>query len=162
MTTSPFDHPLLSGLLGDAEVAPYFSADAEIKEMIRFEVALAEAEGAEGVIPGDSAEHIVEQLHLFEANLDEIRVATTRDGTAGVEFVRQLRHWLGPPYDQQVHFGATSQDLVDTSLLLRLRPVLSILMRRLDAIIARLAELERKFGTREMIGRTRMQDAVPI
>src|SRR3569833_2587249 len=106
MTTSPFDHPLLSGLLKNTEVTPYFSADAEIKEMIRFEVALAEAEGAKGVIPGDSAAHIVEQLHLFEANLDEIRVATTREGAAGVEFVRQLRHWHGPPYDQQVQFGA--------------------------------------------------------
>jgi len=162
MTTSPFDHPLLSGLLGDAEVAPYFSAEAEIKEMIRFEVALAEAEGTEGVIPADAAGHIAEQLQVFEPNLDEIRTATTRDGTTGVEFVRQLRHWLGPPYDLQVHFGATSQDLVDTSLLLRLRPVLTLLRQRLEAITGQITELERRFGDREMMGRTRMQDAVAI
>lgn len=162
MTTSPFDHPLLSGLLGDAEVAPFFAAEAEIREMIRFEIALAEAEGAEGVIPADSAEYLTEQLHAFAPNLDEIRISTTRDGTIGVEFVRQIRHWLGPPFDRYVHFGATSQDLVDTALVLRLRPVLAVFTQRLDTIIHRLADLDREFGGREMMGRTRMQDAVPI
>lgn len=162
MSTSPFDHPLLSGLLGDAEVAPFLAAEAEIREMLRFEIALAEAEGAEGVIPASSAEHLAGRLPAFAPDLDEIRVATTRDGTIGVEFVRQLRHWLGPPFDQQVHFGATSQDLVDTALVLRLRPVLAIFTHRIDAIIRRLAELDRQFGRRAVMGRTRMQDAVPI
>lgn len=162
MSTSTFDHPLLSGLLGDAEIAPFFAAEAEIREMLRFEIALAGAEGAEGVIPVDSAEHLARQLPAFAPDLDEIRVATTRDGTIGVEFVRQLRHWLGPPFDQQVHFGATSQDLVDTALVLRLRPVLAIFTQRIEAIIRRLTDLDQQFGRHGMMGRTRMQDAVPI
>jgi 3-carboxy-cis,cis-muconate cycloisomerase len=162
MTISPFDHPLLSGLLGDDEIAPFLSAEAEIGEMVRFEVALAEAEGAEGVIPADSAEYLAEQLPGFTPHFDEIRVATTRDGTIGVEFARQLRYWLGPPFDRHVHFGATSQDLVDTALVLRLRPVLAVFTQRLDSIIGRLADLDGQFGVREMMGRTRMQDAVPI
>jgi len=162
MSTSPFDHPLLSGLLGDDEVVPFFAAEAEIREMIRFESALAEGEGAEGVIPADSAEYLAVQLHAFTPNLDEIRIATARDGTIGVEFVRQLRHWLGPPFDRHVHFGATSQDLVDTALVLRLRPVLAIFTQRLEAINQRLAGLDHEFGRRQMMGRTRMQDAVPI
>src|SRR6185437_2887066 len=136
--------------------------EAEIREMVRFEMALAEAEGAEGVIHADLAARLVEQLPAFAPNLDEIRIATARDGTIGVEFVRQLRHWLGPPLDQQVHFGATSQDLVDTALVLRLRPVLAIFTQRLDTIIERLADLDHAFGRRGMMGRTRMQDAVPI
>ena len=162
MSTSPFDHPLLSGLLGDAEISPFFTAEAELREMIGFELALADAEGAEGVIPADVALYLAEQLPAFVPNLDEIRVATTRDGTIGVEFVRQLRYWLGPPFDRHVHFGATSQDLVDTALVLRLRPVLAIFTQRLEAIIRRLGDLDREFGGREMMGRTRMQDAVPI
>src|SRR3954451_222786 len=116
MSVSPFDHPLLSGLLGDDEIAPFFAVETEVAEMLRFEIALAEAEEAEGVIDTDSAAHIVEQLKLFEISIDAVRAATTRDGTVGVEFVRQLRDWLGSPYDRQVHFGSTSQDIVDTAL----------------------------------------------
>ena len=162
MSVSPFDHPLLSGLLGDDEIAPFFSADAEITEMLRFETELARAEGAEGVIPADSAQHIVEQLQDMELDLDRIRHATARDGTIGVEFVRQLRGWLGPDYDQQVHFGATSQDLVDTALVLRLRAILTILRGRLAALPATLGALDTQFGSRKLVARTRMQDAVPI
>ena len=138
MSVSPFDHPLLSGLLGDDEIAPFFSAEAEIAQMLRFEMALAEAEGAEGVIDAEAARHVVEQLKLVEVDADAIRTATTRDGTVGVEFVRQLRDWLGAPYDRDVHFGSTSQDVVDTALMLRLKPVLAIFAARLRAIIARL------------------------
>jgi 3-carboxy-cis,cis-muconate cycloisomerase len=149
-------------LLGDDEIAGCFSAEAEIAEMLRFEIALAEAEGAEGVIDPDAAEHVVEQLKVFDVNADAIRTATTRDGTVGVEFVRQLREWLGAPYDEDVHFGSTSQDVVDTALMLRLQPVLAIFERRLLAIIARLDELDGQFGRNSLMGRTRMQDALPI
>ena len=162
MSVSPFDHPLLSGLLGDEEIAPFFSAEAEIAEMIRFEAELAAAEGAEGLIPRDSAEYIVEQLPDFVPIIDKIRIATARDGTIGVEFVRQLREWLGPPYDRHVHFGSTSQDLVDTALVVRLRSVLAILRDRLNALRAKLGALDRQFGTQKLVARTRMQDAVPI
>lgn len=162
MSVSAFDHPLLSGLLGDEEIAPFFSAEAEIAEMLRFETELAAAEGAEGVIPQDSAQHIVEQLPDFVLDMDKIRIATARDGTIGVEFVRQLREWLGPPYDLHVHFGSTSQDLVDTALVVRLRSILVILRDRLTVLRAKLGALDRQFGTQKLVARTRMQDAVPI
>jgi 3-carboxy-cis,cis-muconate cycloisomerase len=162
VSVSPFDHSLLSGLLGDDEVAPFFSAEAELEEMIRFESALAVAESAEDVIPSDSADHIVEQLKEFPPQLDDIRQATARDGTIGVEFVRQLREWLGPPYDLQVHFGSTSQDLVDTALVRRLRPILTILRGRVETAVSALDTLDASFGTRQIMARTRMQDAVAI
>ena len=162
MSSSPFDHPLLSDLLGDDEILPFLSAEAEIAEIVRFEAALAVAEGAEGVIPSDAAEHIVEQLKEFSPDLDGIRHATARDGTIGVEFVRQLREWLGPPFDLQVHFGSTSQDLVDTALVQRLRPILAILRGRVETVVAALHALDAKFGTRQIMARTRMQDAVAI
>ena len=162
MSVSPFDHPLLSGLLGDSEIAPYFSAEAELAEMVRFEVALANAEAAEEVIPADVAGQIVEALRGFEANFEAIRLATAKDGVTGVEFSRQLRDWVGPPADKFAHFGATSQDVVDTALLLRLKPVLAIFDKRLRRLIAGLGALDMTFGERELMARTRMQDALPI
>ncbi|MGN6158308.1 MAG: 3-carboxy-cis,cis-muconate cycloisomerase [Devosia sp.] len=162
MSVSPFDHALLSGLLGDDEVSPFFSADSEIQHMLRFEEALALAEAQEGVVPSKMADGIVEQIQSFVPNYDAIRRATQRDGVIGVEFVRQLRDALGAPLDQYVHFGATSQDLVDSALVLRLRPVLHILEQRIVAIRDKFADLNQRFGERRVMGRTRMQDALPI
>ena len=162
MSISPPDRTLLSALLGDDEIAPYLSDKAEIAEMIRFEAALAIAEGAEGIIPVESASHIARCLETFVPSLDELRMATARDGVVGVDFVRQLREHVGPPHAQFVHFGATSQDLVDTALLLRLKPVLAILAERTRQLIAVLTDFDKRFGMNEIVARTRMQDALPI
>ena len=162
MSVSPFDHPLLSGLLGDDEVADYMTPAAELDEIIRFERQLLIAEEAEGVIPAGTGEVVLPLLDEFEPNLSSLREATVRDGVIGVDYVRQLREWIDPPFDQYVHFGATSQDLVDTALVRRLRPMLLIFEARLRRLIDGLDELDRRFGPQKLMARTRMQDALPI
>jgi len=161
MTVSPFDHPLLSGLLGDDEIAPQFSLEAEIEEMNYFEEALARAEAAEGIIPEAAAEAISIGC-AFAADEDAVRTAAARDGVIVPEYVRQLRERIGPPHAQYLHFGATSQDLVDTSLILRLRPVLTEFQERLQRLAAALDDVDHRFGSNPLMGRTRMQAAVPI
>jgi 3-carboxy-cis,cis-muconate cycloisomerase len=162
MTSSPFDHPLLAGLLGDEEIAPFFSASAELAEMVRFEAALAEAEAAEGLIPTEIARNVVAALKHVQFDLEAIRAATARDGTIGVEFVRQLRAALDPKLREHVHLGATSQDLVDTALVLRLTPVLAIFRGRLETLRGQILDLDRKFGSQKLMAGTRMQDAIPV
>jgi 3-carboxy-cis,cis-muconate cycloisomerase len=162
VSVSPFDHSWLSGLLGDDSLALQFLPKAEHEEMVYFEEALANAEGAEGVIPAASAAFIAERIGGFGADFEAIKLATARDGVVVPEFVRQLREFIGPPHDQYVHFGATSQDVTDTALVLRLRPVLSEVGDRLAKLGAALSELDRRFGGNALMGRTRMQDALPI
>lgn len=161
MSATPFDHPLLSGLLGDAEVAAYFEPAAEIDAMIRFERELAVAQAAEGVIPPDAARHIARHIDAFRPDLAALARGAERDGVVGPEFVRQLRAFLGEQ-GRFAHFGATSQDAVDTALVLRLRPILDLLGARLDAVTAALATLASAQGSHRLMGRTRMQDAMPI
>ncbi len=161
MSVSPFDHPWLSGLLGDDELALQFAPEAEHEEMIYFEEALAIAEGAEAIIPKDSADYIAEHIGGFHADFEEIAAAAARDGVVGPEFVRQLREFMGP-HGEFVHFGATSQDLIDTSLVLRLRPVLPEFQQRIESVITALGALERQFGDKPLMGRTRMQAALAI
>jgi len=162
MTVSPFDHPYLSGLLGDEEVAALFSVAAELEAMLAFEVALAKAEAAEGIIPADAAETIAETAHRFSPDVASLREATKRDGVVVSDFVRQLRVAVGEVHGRHVHFGATSQDVVDSGLMLRLARVLPILENRLVALGARLDGLSGDFGERPLMGRTRMQAAIPI
>ncbi|MXN44905.1 3-carboxy-cis,cis-muconate cycloisomerase [Shinella kummerowiae] len=162
MTVSPFDHPYLSGLLGDEEVAALFSAAAELEAMLAFEVALAKAEAAEGIIPAEAAEVIAETAHRFSPDVASLRDATKRDGVVVSDFVRQLRAAVGEAHGRHVHFGATSQDVVDSGLMLRLARVLPVLENRLAALGARLDGLSADFGERPLMGRTRMQAAIPI
>ncbi|WP_411034406.1 3-carboxy-cis,cis-muconate cycloisomerase [Shinella sp. BYT-45] len=162
MTVSPFDHPYLSGLLGDEEVATLFSAAAELEAMLAFEVALAKAQATEGIIPAEAARMIAEAAHRFSPDVARLREATARDGVVVPELVRQLRAAVGEPHGKHVHFAATSQDVIDSGLMLRLGRVLPVLAERLEALAGHLNGLAADFGKRELMGRTRMQAAIPI
>jgi len=156
-----FDHPFLSGLLGDEETAAYFSAEADICAMLQFEAALARAQAAHDIIPLAAAETISAACASFAPDIGSLRNATARDGVVIPELVRQLRAAAGEA-GAQVHIGATSQDVIDTSLMLRLKPVAFVFAAHLTAIEVRLAELHQTFGSRPLMGRTRMQAAIPI
>ncbi|MDQ2633443.1 MAG: 3-carboxy-cis,cis-muconate cycloisomerase [Pseudomonadota bacterium] len=162
MTVSPFDHPLLAGLLGDSEVAAWFSVAAELDAMLDFERALAAAQAELGIIPAAAAGAIAACLDGFTPETAALRAATARDGVVVPELVRQIRHALGEPHARHVHFGATSQDVIDTALMLRLKSVLAIFEARLDAIDEALADLDSRFGSGELTAVTRMQPAIPI
>jgi 3-carboxy-cis,cis-muconate cycloisomerase len=162
MTVSVFEHPFLSGLLGDEEVAAFFSADADLRAMLGFEEALADAEAEEGLIPETAAPAIAEAVASFQPDWAKLRDGTARDGVVVPEFVRQLRHAVGEPHSGHVHFGATSQDVIDTSLALRMGEVLSILDKRLDCLLAGLAELAARDGKIETTAHTRMQAAIAV
>jgi len=138
---SPFDHPLLSGLLGDEEAAALFSADAELRAMLGFDAALARAEAAAGVIPNEAAKAISAALDRFRPDMASLAAGTARDGVVVPELVAQLREAVGAPHERHVHFGATSQDVVDTGLALRLSTLIDILDRRLRAVIGALDAL---------------------
>ena len=162
MSASPFDHPLLSALLGDPEIAAFFSVEAELKEMLAFEAALAEAEAAEGMIPSSAATAIAAALESFRPDLADIAAGTARDGLPVPALVRQIKARLGEADAKHFHFGTTSQDLIDTGLALRLRGVAHVLDERLVAVIERLDALSAKHGKLALMGRTRMQRARPI
>jgi 3-carboxy-cis,cis-muconate cycloisomerase len=162
MSASPFDHPWLGGLLGDTDMAAFLTAEADLRAMLRFEAALAEAEAAEGVIPAAAAERIAMALSDFDPDLEALKTGVGRDGVAVPELVRQLRAAVGGEAAAFVHFGATSQDVVDTSLALRLKPMLAILGQRLDAVVGALDALMARDGSVQVMGHTRMQAAIPV
>ncbi|MEO3385455.1 3-carboxy-cis,cis-muconate cycloisomerase [Mesorhizobium sp. CAU 1741] len=162
MSVSPFDHPVLGGLLGDEEVSRFFSAEAEMQAMLEFEIALAGAEAAEGVVAEEAGAAIAKALGGFEPDLERLREGTARDGVVVPELVKQLRAVVGEPHGSSVHFGATSQDVIDTGLALRMVRITTLLEQRLDGIVAFLAELEERDGSREVMAHTRMQAAIAV
>lgn len=162
MSYTPFNAPILAGLLGDPEIVAHFSIRSDIAAMLRFEAALAQAEGEAGVIPHAAVEAIAAACVRFEPDLKALGEATARDGVVVPEFVRQLKAVVGGDAASFVHFGATSQDVIDTSLILRLWSVATILAGRLVELRDAFDGLSQRFGERRLIGRTRMQAALPI
>jgi 3-carboxy-cis,cis-muconate cycloisomerase len=162
MAVSAFDHPLLSGLFGDSEVEALLGLDAELAAMLRFEIVLAEAEAEAGVIPQEAANAIAKALAGFKPDITALRNGVARDGVAVPELVRQMRERIGAPHADRLHFGATSQDVIDTALVLRLKPVLDLFEGRLDGLVEGFDQLDKRFGRNPLMGHTRMQAAIPI
>ena len=130
--------------------------------MLRFEAALAEVEAALDVIPKDAGAAIAASIRTFQPPLDVLVQGARRDGLIVPSLVASLRDTVPEAYRAHVHFGATSQDVIDTGLVLRLKQALAILRRDLEMILSRLNKLSSDRGETNIMGRTRMQRALPI
>jgi len=162
MSYTPFNAPLLSGLLGDMGIAGHFSVKADLAAMLQFELALAEAEAETGVIPKEAATAIKSAIEGFEPDVKDLNEGAARDGMVVPSLIKQLRAKVAEPHQDFLHFGSTSQDVVDTSLALRLTAVNALIEGRLSAILSKLDALKEQFGDNALMGRTRMQAALPI
>ncbi|TGS89966.1 3-carboxy-cis,cis-muconate cycloisomerase, partial [bacterium M00.F.Ca.ET.177.01.1.1] len=98
----------------------------------------------------------------FRPDTGKLRAGVTKDGVVVPELVRQIKLAVGEPHGGSVHFGATSQDVIDTSLVLRLRQAIDHIGLLLGENIVRLTGLELEFGERQFMATTRMQPAIPI
>lgn len=162
MSFSAADHPILGALLGDAETAAFFAFDADWRAMLAFEAALAKAEAAHGLIPAASAARIAEVCERLPPDVDALAAGAARDGVVAVELVKQLRLAVGAPAAAHVHFGATSQDVVDTSLMIRLQGAAALFDRRLALLIEAMHATAAEAGATALMAHTRMQRALPF
>lgn len=162
MSSSIQDHPYLGDLVGDRDVSQHFSAAAEVAAMLAFEVALARAQAAEGVIPDAAAEAITAAVARFDVPHARLAVGALKDGLIVPALVSCLKDAVGAPHAEHVHKGSTSQDVIDTSLALRLVAVTGLLEERLANLVDMLDGLIADAGDRPLMGRTRMQAALPV
>lgn len=162
MSESVFSHPWLSGLFGDDQVGDLLSADTELANMLRVEQAFSRALGAAGIVSVATAEAAAAAIAGSHIDMASLKVGAARDGMAVPDLVRQLKGQTAAELHPAIHKGLTSQDVIDTALVLALRDILVLLEQRLRALQVDLGVLSDAFGDRELMGRTRMQAAVPI
>ncbi|WP_422368452.1 3-carboxy-cis,cis-muconate cycloisomerase [Pelagibius sp.] len=161
MSATPFDSLLYGELLSDAQVAAELDDAAQLRALLEVEAALAKAEGDCGVIPEDAARQIAtvaEKLTIDPANL---AAATARDGIPVPALVAALRAAVGGEAASFVHWGATTQDVMDSGLVLRLRKILNLLDQRLTRLCETLNEKAVAGRDTVMTARTRGQQATP-
>lgn len=151
----------LWGLVGDDAAARIWSAERQAERMIAFESAHARALGKAGVVESARAERLATAIDNVTLDLASLQSGTRRDGVPIVELVAQLKAAVADDADR-IHLGATSQDVIDTGLVLTLREMTILILARLTDTTSRLDVLIARFGDEPLLGRTRMQAAEPI
>lgn len=151
----------LGDLFGDPETEVALSAEAQLRAMLQVEAALATVQAELGVIPKPAAAAIAELAARDPIRPEALRAATARDGVVVPGLVAELRKALPAEAAPYLHWGVTSQDIVDTAACLTLRAALDGQEARLRGIMDRLAELANAHRTTIMAARTRGQQATP-
>jgi len=152
----------LDPIFSDAEIAPLMATPAMLAAMVETEAALARAEAAVGVIPRDAAARIDAALAGFVADEAEIAAGVETSGVPVIALVDQIRKQVGGEAGALVHWGATTQDIMDTALVLQLRRAMALLDGRLAGLVSALAALADRHRATVMPGRTRFQQALPV
>ncbi|WP_127904008.1 lyase family protein [Solirhodobacter olei] len=162
MPASPLDSALYRDLFGDAELARLFSDTAEIRAMLLVEGALARAQGQLGLIPEASAAFLHRALREIQIDPAGLAPETGANAVPVPALVAAASKALeAPAHAQYLHWGATSQDIMDTALTLRLRQVTATLDTRLAALLATLGQLAETHAELPMAARTYAQVATP-
>lgn len=162
MAASVFDSPLYARLFPSGEVGKLFTDTAEIRAMLLVEGALAKAQGALGVIPLTAAAFI--HRAAMEVQIDPAALAkpTGENGVSVPGFVAAFRKAMkAPEHAQYAHWGATSQDIIDTALMLRLSRMLALQEDMLIATVRHLGRLAEDHAATPMAARTYGQHATP-
>ncbi len=162
MAVCPFESPLYGALFSHPETAALFGDEAEIAAMIEIEAALARVQGRMGLIPSGAAREISAQAAKMRIDPAALAEGAARDGVPVPALIRAMRAAMGKgDAAQYIHFGATSQDILDSSLMLRLSRAAALWAAMLDPLLKTLAQKAQEHAQTPMAMRTWGQAAVP-
>src|SRR5438045_3959228 len=155
---------LLDGFLRSPAVEPIFSDAATLKAVLDFEAALARAQARAGIISTAAANTIQSSCRVELFDLGTIAQSMPAAGNLAIPLLKQLHALVArtsPDASRFVHYGATSQDAIDTGLVLQLRAAITAIENDLRIIISALAELTALHRKTLLVARTWLQHALP-
>ncbi|MEB2543763.1 class-II fumarase/aspartase family protein [Burkholderia cenocepacia] len=155
------DSILFRDAFGTAKMRALFSDYALVQRYIDVEVALAKAEARVGVIPAEAAEVIARESRIERIDFDHMRDETDIVGYPILPLVHQLVAMCGDA-GRYVHWGATTQDIMDTAVALQVRDGLDSIDTDIRELRGILADLANKHRDTAMAGRTHLQQALPV
>jgi 3-carboxy-cis,cis-muconate cycloisomerase len=139
-----------------------FSPEAHVRGMLAFEAALARAEARAGIIPQEAADAIAASCKVEHFDVAALYREAALAGTPAIPLVRMLTAQVDGDAKRFVHWGATSQDAIDTALMLQMRDGLNLLLDGLLGVCAACATHAGQHRHTLMAGRTLLQQALPI
>ncbi len=161
MPISMLESSLFKDMFGTAPMRAVFDDQATVARYIETEVALAVVQGAMGIIPATAAKAITERADVSKIDFTALKAETEIVGYPILPLVHQLAKICGPE-GEYLHWGATTQDIMDTATVLQIRDALALIEQDLEAVDGLLAELAERYRDTPMAGRTHLQHALPI
>ena len=159
--TTVLDSILFRDAFGTPAMREVFSDYALISRYAEVEIALARAEALCGVIPAEAAEAIARRTDVSALDFDLLRRETDNVGYPILPLVHQMVKQCGEA-GRYVHWGATTQDIMDTAVILQVRDGLTIIEADIAALRGILAGLSKRYRDTPMAGRTHLQQALPV
>jgi len=166
MAIGVLDSAIFADMFGTPAMRGIFGDEAFLARCVDVEAALARAQGRLGIIPAEAGEAITQAASglangRWALNLVRLKKETETVGYPILPLVRQLAEWSGDS-GRYLHWGATTQDIMDTAVVLQIRAGLALLEEDLAAVRGHLADLSRRYRDTPMAGRTHLQHALPV
>ena len=162
MASTIIDSTIFQGIFSSDAMRDVWSDENRTRKYIDIERALAKVQGRLGLIPQEAADEIISHCHLEQIDMVKLRAQTERIGYPILGVVSQLNALCRDKLGEYVHWGATTQDITDTATVLQVREALALVDADLAAISKTMADLARKHRLTPMIGRSNLQQAIPV
>lgn len=153
---------LWGSMFGTSAMRRLFSDEAVVQRYLDVEAALARAQAGLKIVPPEAAEAITASAKVDRVDWDRLSARTQIVGYPILALVEQLSGWAPDGLGQWCHWGATTQDIMDTADVLQMRDALDLISADLDAVADALAALAEAHAETPMAGRTHLQHALPV
>lgn len=162
MSTTIIDSAIFGDIFSTGAMRAVWSDRNRTAKYVQIEAALARVQGRLGIIPQEAADEIVRNCHIDKIDMAKLAEQTRRIGYPILGVVSQINALCRDKLGEFCHWGATTQDITDTATVLQLRDALDLVQAELDGVAAALAALAERHRDTPMIGRSNLQQAVPI
>jgi len=156
------DSRIFQGIFSSDAMRAVWSDENRTQKYLDIERALAVVQGRLGLIPQAAADEIVSHCRIEQIDLSLLRQQTERIGYPILGVVSQLNKLCRDGLGEYCHWGATTQDITDTATVLQIREALALVEADLDALAQALAKLAKDHRLTPMIGRSNLQQAIPV
>jgi len=162
MSATAIDSAIFRDLFSTPAMRGIFSDASRLQYYLDIEAALARVQARLGIIPAVAAAEIVRHCRAEAFDIAALKTQTERIGHPVLPVVQQLVGLCADGHGEWCHWGATTQDITDTAMVLQIRDALDLVEADLRAIAASLALLAEKHRDTVMAGRSNLQQATPI
>jgi 3-carboxy-cis,cis-muconate cycloisomerase len=156
------DSTVFRDIFSTDEMRQVWSDENRTQKYLDIEGALAKVQGRLGLIPQEAADEIVSHCRIEQIDMVMLKQQTERIGYPVLGVVSQLNELCRSKLGEYCHWGATTQDITDTATVLQIREALALIERELAGISAAMAGLAKQHRDTPMIGRSNLQQAIPV
>jgi adenylosuccinate lyase len=162
MASGVFDDALIKHLWGTEEVRAIFNDVNRVAKWYAFEAALALEQAELGIIPREAAEEIARNARIDKVDVEAIAAEIRRIKHPLVPALKAVQDRCKPELGEYIHFGPTTQDVLDTATVLQIKDAHQIYLRDMRAVGRALAKLAKAHRATPMVGRSHGVQALPI